>query len=309
MSNRQAPVVVIGDTGGQLASALVAATAGLPLLLLGRPELDFDQPGTILPALHAAAPALVVNAAAYTAVDRAETEAEAAFRANRDGPAALAAYCGGAGIPLIHVSTDYVFDGLKGAPYVESDPTNPTGVYGASKLAGEQAVLAACQRAIILRTSWVYAATGHNFVLTMLKAGAATGRLRVVADQKGCPTAAPDLADTIRRIAARIRERGWDDRYAGLFHAAGTGWTSWHGLATAVFEEAARHGMTAPVVEPIATADWPTPVRRPPDSRLDCARLAETFGLSLPPWRKSLSKVVDVALSRHGNAPVPPTRL
>jgi dTDP-4-dehydrorhamnose reductase len=309
MSNPQGPVLVIGDRAGQLASALIAATAGPPVLLLGRPELDFDRPGTILPALRAAAPALVVNAAAYTAVDRAETEPEAALRANRDGPAALAAYCGEAGIPLIHVSTDYVFDGLKGAPYVETDPTNPTGVYGASKLAGEQAVLAACKRAIILRTSWVYAATGHNFVLTMLKAGARTDHLRVVADQIGCPTAAPDLADVILRIAARIRERGWDDRYAGLFHAAGAGWTSWHGLATAVFEEAARHGRAVPVVEPIATADWPTPVRRPPDSRLDCTRLAETFGLILLPWRNSLSKVIDMALSQRGNAPTPPPGL
>jgi dTDP-4-dehydrorhamnose reductase len=305
MSNPQGPVLVIGDRAGQLASALVAATAGPPVLLLGRPELDFDQPATILPALRAAAPALVVNAAAYTAVDRAETEAEAAFRANRDGPAALAAYCGGAGIPLIHVSTDYVFDGLKGAPYVESDPTNPTGVYGASKLAGEQAVLAACPRAIILRTSWVYAATGHNFVLTMLTLGASRDRLRVVGDQIGCPTAAPDLADVILRIAARIGERGWEPRYAGLFHAAGTGWTSWHGLATAVFEAAARHGGTAPVVEAIATADWPTPVRRPPDSRLDCTRLAETFGLRLPPWQQSLSTLIDTTLYPPGNAPTP----
>jgi dTDP-4-dehydrorhamnose reductase len=309
MSNPRGPVLVIGDSDGQLARALVAGTDGLAVRLLGRPELDFDQPGTILPALQAAAPALVVNAAAYTAVDRAETEVEAAFHANRDGPAALAAYCGGAGIPLIHVSTDYVFDGLKGAPYVESDPTNPTGVYGASKLAGEQAVLAACQRAIILRTSWVYAAAGHNFVLTMLKASARTDRLRVVADQIGCPTLASDLADVILQIVARIRRDGWDDRYAGLFHAAGTGWTSWHGLATAAFEEAARHGMTTPVVEAIATADWPTPVRRPPDSRLDCTRLAETFGLRLPPWRKSLSKMIDTALPRHGNTPMPLTRL
>ncbi len=301
MSNAEGPVLVIGDNVGQLARALVAAVGAPPVRLLGRPELDFDQPGTILPGLRAAAPALVVNAAAYTAVDRAETEVEAAFRANRDGPAALAAYCGEAGIPLIHVSTDYVFDGLKGAPYVEADPTNPTGVYGASKLAGERAVLAACPRAIILRTSWVYAAEGHNFVLTMLKAAARTDRLRVVADQIGCPTVASDLADVILQIAARIRRDGWDDRYAGLFHAAGTGWTSWHGLATAAFEEAARHGMTAPTVEAIATADWPTPVRRPPDSRLDCTRLAETFGLRLPHWRKSLSGVIDTVVSRQGN--------
>jgi dTDP-4-dehydrorhamnose reductase len=239
----------------------------------------------------------MVNAAAYTAVDRAETEVEAAMRANRDAPAMLGAWCARAGIPFIHVSTDYVFDGLKGAPYVETDPTNPTGVYGASKLAGELAVLAACKRAVILRTSWVYGAVGRNFVLTMLNARARTDRLRVVADQIGCPTAAPDLADIILAIAARILGEGWDDRYGGVCHAAGNGWTSWHGLATAVFEEAARHGVAAPVVEAITTADWPTPVRRPPDSRLDCTWLNETFGLSLPPWRKSLSKVIDRVFS------------
>jgi len=308
MSNPQGPVLVIGDREGQLASALMAQPNGLPLQLLGRPTLDFDRLEAIPPALCAVAPALVVNAAAYTAVDRAETEVAAAMCANRDGPAALAAWCGEAGIPLIHVSTDYVFDGLKGAPYVESDPTNPTGVYGASKLAGEQAVRAACARAIILRTSWVYAATGRNFVLTMLKAGTSNSHLRVVADQWGCPTAAPDLAEVILRIAARIREHGWENRYAGLYHAAGEGATSWHGLATAVFEEAARHGMTPPVVEPIATADWPTPVRRPPDSRLDCTHLADTFGLRLPPWRDSLSKLID-RVFQQSNAPSPPPRM
>jgi dTDP-4-dehydrorhamnose reductase len=302
MSPQPGPLLVIGDSAGQLATALMAGSTGLQLL--GRPQLDFDRTDAIIPALRAVAPSLVVNSAAYTAVDRAETEADAAYRANRDGPAALAAYCAEAGIPLIHVSTDYVFDGLKGAPYVETDPPSPTGVYGASKLAGEQAVLAACPRAIILRTSWVYAATGRNFVLTMLAARARTDRLRVVADQIGCPTTAPDLAQVILAIAARIREHGWDDRYAGLFHAAGTGSTSWHGLATAVFEEAARFGMTPPTVEPIATADWPTPVRRPADSRLDCSRLAATFGLQLPDWRDSLSTVITEVFSR-GAAPDP----
>ena len=305
MSNAQDPVLVIGGSG-QVASALAAA-GRLAVRRLGRPGLDFDRPETILPALRAAAPALVVNAAAYTAVDRAETEADVALRANRDGPAALAGYCAGAGIPFIHISTDYVFDGRKGAPYVETDPTNPTGVYGASKLAGERAVLAACPRAIILRTSWVYAAAGRNFVLTMLNARARTDRLRVVADQIGCPTTAPDLAEVILRIAARIGEHGWDDRYAGVFHAAGEGWTSWHGLATAVFEEAARHGMAPPVVEPIATADWPTPARRPPDSRLDCTRLADIFGLRLPPWRASLATLVDQVFRQRADAPAFPS--
>ena len=283
------PILVTGG-GGQLASALSAAR---PLLRVGRPQFDFDRPEMLPGLLREAAPSLVVNAAAYTAVDRAETDAEAAARANRDGPALLADYCAREGIPLIHVSTDYVFDGLKGAPYTETDPTSPTGVYGATKLAGEQAVLAACPRAVVLRTSWVYAATGKNFVLTMLRLGAERDRLRVVADQVGCPTAAQDLAAAILGIVDRIGENGWRDDYAGVFHAAGTGSTSWHGLAVATFEAAARHGARMPVVEAITTAEYPTAARRPPDSRLDCNKLACVFGLQLPPWRASLDRVVD----------------
>ena len=195
---------------------------------VGRPELDFDRPASIAGCSRAAAPALVVNAAAYTAVDAAEDDADAAFRANRDGPAELARLCEAAGIPLIHVSTDYVFDGLKGAPYVETDPTSPQGVYGASKLAGEQAVLAACPRAIVLRTSWVYSPTGRNFVRTMLAAGQRNPSCGWWRTRPGCPTSAPDLAEAILRLAARLTSRGWEDRYAGVYHAAGTGAASWH---------------------------------------------------------------------------------
>jgi dTDP-4-dehydrorhamnose reductase len=293
-------ILVTGGTG-QLAQALhdralggaaSGALSGEELRVIGRPAFDFDQPEGLQAAMAAHAPSLVINTAAYTAVDRAEQDAAAAARANRDGPAVLAHYCAGAGIPLIHISTDYVFDGLKGAPYVETDAPNPTGVYGATKLAGEQAVLAGCPRAIVLRTSWVYAATGKNFVLTMLNAAAKAPRLRVVADQTGCPSAAIDLADAILAIAARLRG-GWTEAFGGVFHLAGTGATTWHGLATAVFEDAARHGLTAPPVDPIATADWPTPARRPPDSRLDCGKLAAVFGVAMPPWRPTLTRVID----------------
>lgn len=214
------------------------------------------------------------------------------MRANRDGPELLARYCAEAAIPLIHVSTDYVFDGRKGAPYVETDAPSPTGVYGATKLAGEQAVLAACPQAIVLRTSWVYAASGKNFVLTMLNAARRAPRLRVVGDQKGCPTAAPDLAAAIMAIVARLDE-GWSERFGGVFHAAGRGETTWHGLAVAAFAAAAPHGLAAPPVDAIATADWPTPATRPPDSRLDCAKLNAVFGVQLPEWRQTLAKVVD----------------
>jgi dTDP-4-dehydrorhamnose reductase len=284
--------ILVTGGGGQLANALMAAAGSRPLVRVGRPEFDFDRPEAIPALLRAAAPSLILNAAAYTAVDKAETDRDAAWRANCDGPRLLAEYCVGAGIPLIHVSTDYVFDGDKGAPYVETDAPNPTGVYGASKRAGEAAVLATGAHAIILRTSWVYAATGRNFVLTMLNAAAKTGHLRVVADQQGCPTAAQDLAAAMLRIADRIAAAGWNDRYGGIFHAAGSGATTWHGFATAIFAEAARHGMVPPTVAPIATADWPTPARRPADSRLDCGKLSRVFAIVLPDWRNALSRTI-----------------
>jgi dTDP-4-dehydrorhamnose reductase len=283
------PILVTGGTG-QLASALATAVG---VRRVGRPDFDFDRPETIEAAFRAAAPRLVVNAAAYTAVDKAETDADAAYRANRDGPAILARLCAEADIPLIHVSTDYVFDGAKPEPYVETDPVAPQGVYGASKLAGEQEVMASGAKAIILRTAWVYAATGKNFVRTMLTLGKTRPRLTVVADQHGCPTTATDLSDAILDVIARLDATGWQPDYRGIFHAAGTGETTWFGLAVATFEEAGRHGATAPEVAPITTAEFPTPVKRPANSRLDCTRLHEVFGVRLPPWRNSLTRTVE----------------
>ena len=285
-------MILVTGGGGQVARALAAASGGRDLRVVGRPDFDFDRPDTLRAVLDAARPSLVVNAAAYTAVDQAEQEADAAFRANRDGPAALAAWCAAHGARLIHISTDYVFDGTKGAPYVEGDATNPTGVYGASKLAGELAVLASGARALILRTSWVYAASGRNFVLTMLNAARRTDRLRVVADQHGCPTAAADLAAAILALAD-----AWDGEGGGVYHAAGSGATTWHGLAEAVFARAATHGLARPTVTPIATEDWPTPARRPADSRLDCRRLGTEFGVTLPAWQDSVARTVDAALA------------
>ena len=206
-----APILVTGGTG-QLASALAS---GPGVHRVGRPDFDFDRPATIEAAFRAAAPRLVVNAAAYTAVDAAEKDVDAAYRANRDGPAILARLCAAADIPLIHISTDYVFDGTKPDPYVETDPVGPQGVYGASKLAGEEAILASGAKAIILRTAWVYAPTGKNFVRTMLTVGKTRDRLSVVGDQLGCPTTAEDLADAIRAIILRLDQTGWDPAYAG----------------------------------------------------------------------------------------------
>ena len=287
----QGCILVTGGSG-QLASALMDAKGRRPLQLVGRPAFDLDDPAAIPALLSAAAPSLIINAAAYTAVDQAETDADAAQRANTDGPRILAEYCAAAGIPLIHVSTDYVFDGDKGAPYVESDPTSPTGVYGATKRDGEDAILATGARAIILRSSWVYAATGKNFVLTMLNAAKKTSELRVVSDQWGCPTAAQDLAAAILRIADRTTTIGWNESWRGIYHAAGSGSTTWHGLALATFQEAAKYGVAPPIITQIATADWPTPARRPADSRLDCGKLGQVFGIALPGWRNALSRTI-----------------
>jgi dTDP-4-dehydrorhamnose reductase len=282
--------ILVTGGNGQLASALATNTG---IRHVGRPDFDFDRPETIEATFRSAAPRLVVNAAAYTAVDAAESDADAAYRANRDGPAILARLCAEADIPLVHVSTDYVFDGAKPDPYIETDAVAPQGVYGASKLAGEQAVMTSTAKAIILRTAWVYAATGKNFVRTMLTVGKTRPRLTVVADQHGCPTTATDLSDAIMAIIARLDATGWQPDYRGIFHAAGSGATTWFGLAVATFEEAGRHGANVPEVVPIATADWPTPAKRPANSRLDCTRLQNVFGAQLPHWRDSLTRTVE----------------
>ncbi len=285
--------ILVTGGSGQLAQALGAAAGARDVQVVGRPVWDFDRLSALPALLAASSPGLVINAAAHTAVDRAESDVAAAWRANRDGPAVLAAYCAAAGIPLIQVSTDFVFDGSKGAPYAEGDPTSPLGVYGASKLAGEAAVLGLCPRAIVLRTSWVYAATGRNFVLTMLNLARTRDHLRVVADQKGCPTLAGDLAAAILGIADILARDGWQDRFAGVFHAAGSGETTWHGLASAAIARAGAFGHPQPrLIEAISTADYPTPARRPVDSRLACGKLERVFGLRLPDWEEALDRTI-----------------
>jgi dTDP-4-dehydrorhamnose reductase len=293
------PILITGGSG-QLATYLERAAGDLPVRRIGRPELDFDAPDTITAILADITPRMIINAAAYTAVDKAESEPAAADRANHIGPKLLAEYAARAGIPLIHVSTDYVFDGAKGAAYVETDAPSPTGVYGATKLAGEQAVLAAHPRSIVLRTSWVYSAIGRNFMLTMLNAAQRMPKLRVVEDQIGNPTNAGDLAEAIITIAAMIERHGWRDSYHGVFHASGSGFTSWYGFAEAIFRHSAPHGAPVSEIEAIGTADWPTPARRPADSRLDSSRLGDVFGVQLPPWEASLIKTIDTVFGAHG---------
>jgi dTDP-4-dehydrorhamnose reductase len=286
--------ILVTGRGGQLATALEAAlpARGFEALLVGQPEFEFDQPESVIAAFNALKPDVVVNCAAWTAVDAAEDDEAGAFRTNALGPALLGQLSRDADIPIIQISTDYVYDGLKGAPYLESDAPNPLGAYGRTKLAGEWAAQAANPRCIVLRTAWVFAPMGRNFLRTMLALGEQRPELRVVADQWGSPTAAPDLADAIAAILVRIRDHGWRDDFAGTYHATGGGFTNWHGFAEAIFTAAARHGAPRPKVHAITTADYPTKAKRPADGRLDTGKLLRTFGVALPPWEAGLARVM-----------------
>lgn len=281
------PILVFGKSG-QVARALaeLGQARGRALIFAGRETLDLADHGAIAALIASIAPVAVINAAAYTAVDRAETEADAAVALNRDAPAAMARACAARGAPFIHFSTDYVFDGEGDRPYVETDPTGPTGVYGASKLAGEQAVTAAGGAAITLRTAWVYGAHGQNFVKTMLRLAADRDEVAVVADQVGCPTWSRDDAEAaLLAVDCLARDPG----LAGVYHLTGAGETSWAGLAEAVFAESARRGGPTARVRPITTADYPTPARRPANSRLNCNKIETTLPWRGRPWRDSLA--------------------
>lgn len=286
--------ILVTGQGGQLATGLAAAlpAQGFEAILVGQPDFEFDRPATVEAAFAAARPDAVVNCAAWTAVDAAEDAEGAAFRANALGPALLGRLSAAAGVPLLQLSTDYVYDGTKPAPYVETDAPDPASAYGRTKLAGEWAAQAANPRTIVLRTAWVVSPVGRNFVRTMLAVGAERPELRVVADQLGNPTAAPDLADAIAAVLARVRDGGWRAAHAGVFHATAPDSTSWHGFAEAIFAEAAGFGGPRPAVRAIATADYPTKARRPANSRLDTTKLHAVFGVRLPPWRDGLARVI-----------------
>lgn len=268
---------------------VVAATRDGKLADGGNCEVaDFGKPHSLTALVERVVPGAVVNAAAYTAVDRAENEREAAFRANAEAPAVLANACARHDALLVHYSTDYVFDGRGTRPYREDDPTAPLGVYGASKLAGEEAIRASGCRHAILRTAWVYAAHGHNFLRTMLRLGRERDSLRVVADQVGTPTPAWLIADVTARLLPRA------DAGSGTWHLTATGQTSWHGFAEAIIKGAVERGLLprAPRVEPIATAEYPTPAQRPGYSVLDTTRLREGLGIELPEWEEGLRRVL-----------------
>jgi dTDP-4-dehydrorhamnose reductase len=286
--------VLVTGREGQLARSLAergAAHPGLSLETVGRPDLDLERPESIAAAIAAAAPDAVINTAAYTAVDQAEDDSEAAFRINAAAAAEVAAAARRAGARIIQVSTDYVFDGSAEDAYPETAPTAPLGVYGRSKLEGERGVAEANPDHLILRTAWVYSPFGRNFVRTMLNAAQTRDEVNVVDDQYGNPTSALDIADGILAILGR-----WPgEPGAGLgqvYHLAGTGSTSWCGLARHVFEQASALGLPAARVSPIRTEDWPTRAVRPRNSRLDCAKLERDFGYRAPPWRESVAATV-----------------
>ncbi|WND03180.1 dTDP-4-dehydrorhamnose reductase [Temperatibacter marinus] len=287
-------LLVVGKTG-QLASALnqLSPDFSLACHTIGRPEVDlFDEQG-VFDAILAEKPSVLVNAAAYTQVDTAETDQKKAYAVNQHAVRQMAEAAKVLDIPFIHVSTDYVYDGQKQGSYLESDPTNPQGIYGHSKLAGEQDALATHDKVIILRTAWVYSAIGKNFVKTMLNLAEIKDSLGIVADQKGNPTSALDIAQAIFKIIIQITDNGWQSSYSGLYHLAGTGDTTWFGLACKTFAlYSQKTSNKIPEVSAITTADYPTPAKRPENSCLNCQKLEDTFGIRLPNWEQSLEKCI-----------------
>lgn len=286
--------LVVTGKSGQVATALAerGRMAGITVIAIGRPEFDLGQAEHAETVLSQTQPDVVVSAAAYTAVDKAETDAEAAWAINATAPRHLAAAAKRLGVPIIHISTDYVFDGSKPAPYVETDATGPLGIYGASKLGGEQAVVGATDDYAILRTAWVYSPFGNNFLKTMLRLGADRPELRVVDDQYGNPTSALDIADAMIGVARNLVAHPGKASLRGIFHMTGRGEASWADFASEIFARSAELGRPSPKVTRIGTADYPTPARRPANSRLSSALLTQIHGIVMPDWKMSTADTV-----------------
>ena len=295
-------MILVFGGNGQLGRELTRAGAvhQIPLTALSRTQADIADRTAVDEAFALQRPSLVVNAAGYTKVDLAETEAAAARQGNEVGPAIIAEACASAGVPLVHISTDYVFDGRKRGAYVESDPVAPIGAYGRSKAAGERAVRAATARHLIMRTSWVYGEFGHNFLKTMLRLATTREELRVVDDQRGCPTSTRDLADAILRIAPRLIAR---DEVWGTYHFAGSGVTTWCGFASRIVAAQAPITGAKPRVTAITSAEFPTPARRPANSELDCSLFARTFGFGGRPWTEETDAITAVLAAEMRKTP------
>lgn len=288
--------LLIAGWHGQVARALIETAPSRPeikALAAGRPALDVRDPRSIERAFGDLAPTLVINTAAYTAVDQAETDPDAAFALNRDGAKLLAQAAARRNVPVIHLSTHYVFDGAKRDPYDECDAPCPATVYGRSKLEGEHAVREASASHVIIRTGWVFGPAGENFATKMLKSAAAGAPLRVVSDQRGCPTYAPHLAEAILDVARKLSGIGQDSPVWGTYHAAGSGATTWHGLAHQILDCAAARGTPRATLVPIPSVDYPAKAARPMNSELDCAKFERTFGIRLPPWQQGVAACVD----------------
>ena len=292
------PILVVGKSG-QLARCLLEAAGrrNVRLIVAGRPDVDIEQLESIDRALTMFCPGVIINAAAYTAVDKAETEPERCYAVNHAGARQLAEAASRRNVPLIQVSTDYVFDGQKATPYGEDDPTAPLGIYGRSKLEGEQAVLAKHPEALILRTSWVYSVYGSNFVTTMLRLAQSQPSLRVVDDQIGCPTSAHDLAAALLDISSELLGGG-RRHLAGIYHLSGTGQTTWYGLAAEIFASAKARGRHVPHL--VAIQDSGISDARAKAARTACStaqRWTEAFGVKFPPWRTSVT-IASIGLSK-----------
>jgi dTDP-4-dehydrorhamnose reductase len=290
--------IVITGTGGQVGTELLRSFAGAgELIPLTRDVADFGSPDRLRACVRDLRPDVILNPAAYTAVDKAESDAELAMRVNADAPRVLAEEARRTGALLVHYSTDYVFDGSKQYPWTEEDAPNPLGVYGATKLAGERAIAQAGGKYLIFRTSWVYGPLGRNFLFTMLRMARERDRLTIVDDQRGAPTTSLELARATRRVVDGVLsgQFGEQDRWAGTYHMTCGGATSWCGFARAIFERAGRlQSGRVPEVIPISTADYPTPARRPLNSRLSNQKLKATFGVELAAWEAALDEIIAV---------------
>jgi len=295
---------LIFGAAGQLGYELMRQGHALSLDIQGvdLPQTDITDVTQLAGVFADYRPQLVINAAAYTNVDGAESEPELAMAINRDGPANIARACVENKIPFIHVSTDYVFDGKQGTPYQETDPVSPIGVYGRSKAEGESALRSVIVEHIILRTAWLYGKNGHNFVKTILKLAREKEEIRVVSDQYGCPTSAADLAEAILKISDNVRQGVPIDW--GTYHYCGRGIISWHEFAQAIVDICRQQGKIKTTrVDPIKTADYPTRVERPPYSALDCTLINKHFGITPKPWQDSLAITVQELLTASGGLP------
>jgi dTDP-4-dehydrorhamnose reductase len=300
-----ASILLTGGTG-QVGTELraLAWPIGITLVAPGRADCDLADPASVDRYLEGRSFDAILSVGAYTAVDKAESDVANAWLVNAVAPALLAAHAAKAGIPIVHVSTDYVFDGTKPSPYLESDPVGPVGVYGASKEGGEQAIRTGTARHAIVRTSWVVSPHGNNFIKTMLRVGSQRSQLKVVDDQWGAPTVAADLARALQVMTLRMMaETGAP---AGTFHYCNAGETTWCGLAREVFAVAAARGGPNPEVEPITTADYPTPARRPANSRMSAARIVAEYAVECPPWQTSVRGLVNTLLTQ--STPSEPAR-